>query len=217
MNVTALVLDVVIAAIFIISIFRCVRQGFIKSTSAILSIVLTIFLMFAFNDGINSYLTESDFGVGINEKITESLVKNGFNADGGNETQDLGLPEFLEPIILDAQQKVGETANSLLETVAEGVTAAVINVISILLLYILVKVLLFVILRILNLIFKLPLLKSINKIAGLGIGVVNALFIVYILCAGLIWFGPADIASIIDDTFITHYFYNNNLLLNMFM
>ena len=39
--------------IFAICVFHSMRQGFVKASSAILSIVLTIVLMFAFQDNIH--------------------------------------------------------------------------------------------------------------------------------------------------------------------
>lgn len=217
MNAFALIFDIVIVAIFALCILHSMRQGFIKSVSAIVSIVLTVVLMFAFQDSINSYLRESDFGITINEKIEDALLEDGFDEEGTNEIENLELPEFLNPIIEEAQEKVTDTKNSLLEEVAKGITTALINVLSILLLFVIVKVFLFFTIKALNIIFKLPLLKSVNKIAGVAVGAVKALFIIYILCAGLIWFGPNDVTSAIGNTFIAQYFYNNNLLLDLFM
>ena len=215
MDITVLIFDIVIVAIFVLSIWYSMKQGFIKSVSSIASIVLTVVLMFAFQDGINSYLRESEFGISINEKIAESLDGDDFG--DSYEFEDLGLPKFLEPIFDDAKDTVGETKDNIVEEVADGVTSAIINVLSILLLYVGIKVLLFFALKILNIIFKLPLLKSVNKIAGVAVGAVKALFIIYILCAGFMWFGPTDVSSLIADTYIAHYFYNNNILFAMFM
>ena len=213
----ALIFDIIVVGIFVLCILHSMRQGFIKSVSAIVSIVLTIVLMFAFQDSINTYLRESDFGIAVNEKITDALLKDGFDDKDTNETEELKLPGFLKPIIEETQKTVDDTKNSLLEETANGVTTTILNVLSILLLFVIVKILLFFALKILDIIFKLPLLKSVNKIAGVAVGAINALFIIYILCAGLIWFGLNDVTSEIGNTFIAQYFYNNNILLDLFM
>lgn len=220
-----IIFDLVILAIFVICVAHSMRQGFVKASSAILSIVLTIILMFAFQDSINTYLKESQFGKDINEKITEALMQKSSEepeeVDDEKKTSEFGLPLFFGDIIGDTQEKLETAKNDLIKEAAESTTASVINILSIVILYIAIRILLFFGLKIVNLIFKLPLLKSVNKLAGAAIGIVNSLFIVYILCAGLIWFVPNDSSKIVEEaisqTFITQYFYNNNMLLELFI
>ncbi len=220
-----LIFDLVIVAIFVICIAHSMRQGFVRASSAILSIVLTIVLMFAFQDSLNTYLKNSAFGEEINNRITEALTqKNNETAiedTKENETNEFGLPMFFGDIVKDTEEKLETAKNDLVTEAAESTTASVINIMSILILYIAIRILLFFGLKIVNLIFKLPVLKSINKLAGAAIGVVNALFIVYILCAGLIWFVPNDsskaVKEAVEKTYITQHFYNNNMLLELFM
>ncbi len=218
-----LIFDLVIILIFAICIIHSMRQGFVKASSAILSIILTIVMMFAFQDSINEYLKNSQFGKTVNEKITEALTKQNTEEPKEEEVKEnnFGLPLFFSSIAKDTEEKIESVKNDLIKEAAERTTASVINILSIVILYIAIRILLFFGLKIINMIFKLPLLKSVNKLAGAAIGFVNALFIVYILCAGLIWFVPNNNSEIIkdtiEDTYITKYFYNNNMLLELFM
>lgn len=219
-----LIFDVVIALIFIICIGHSMKQGFFKASSAILSIVLTIVLMFAFQDSISTYLKNSQFGQDITNRITEALTqKNGevIVESEDDKTGEFGLPMFFGSFLSDTEEKIETAKNDLIEQAAQSATASVINILSIVILYIAIRISLFFLLKIVNAIFKLPVLKSINRLAGAAVGVVNALFIVYILCAALIWFVPNDSSELIRDTvsktYITQHFYNNNLLLELFM
>ena len=219
-----LIFDLVIAAIFVICVGHSMQQGFVKASSAILSIVLTIVLMFAFQDTISTYLRNSQLGQDISVKITEALTENNDETIAEPEeekTGDFGLPMFFGSFLDNTEEKIENAKNDLIEQAAESATSSVINILSILILYVAIRIALFFLLKIVNAIFKLPVLKSINRLAGAAIGVVNALFIVYILCAGLIWFVPNDSSELIRDTvsktYITQYFYNNNLLLELFM
>ncbi len=218
-----LIFDLVIVLIFAVCIFHSMRQGFVKASSAILSIILTIVLMFAFQDSISSYLENSQFGEDINKKITQALTKQNEDTEikVNDEENEFGLPLFFSSVAKDTENKIESVKNDLIEQAAESTTASVINILSIVILYISIRILLFFGLKILNMIFKLPLLKSVNKLAGAAIGFVNALFIVYIICAGLIWFVPNNSSQLVKDTiadtYITQYFYNNNKLLELFM
>lgn len=211
MSFLSIAFDVGIAVIFAVCIASSMKKGFIKSTASILSIVLTIVMMLAFSDGINEYLKNSELGECIGERVSESLTKQTDEEKASDYI--LSLPGFLKP----AAEELDKTAQELTNKTSEGITSAIINLLSILLLYIAVRILLFFALKLLNALFKLPVLKSVNKIAGMAIGAVNALFIVYILCACLIFFGTGDMSEIIKNTFIAHYFYDNNILLEMFM
>lgn len=218
-----LVFDLAVILIFAICVFHSMRQGFVKASSAILSIVLTIVLMFAFQDSINSYLKNSQFGEELNNKIISALTKQNEDEQVKSEEEinELGLPLFFADIARDTEEKIENAKNDLILEAAQSTTASIINILSIVILYIGIRILLFFGLKIINMIFKLPVLKSINSLAGAAIGVVNALFVIYILCAALIWFVPNNnsqlIKETIDNTYITKYFYNNNMLLELFM
>lgn len=217
-----LIFDIAIVLIFVICISNSMKQGFVKASSAILSIVLTIVLMFAFQDSISTYLKNSQFGKDINEKITQALTQqNKEEIKEDENSTDFGLPMFFGTMIKDTEEKIEDVKNDLITQAAESTTSSVINILSIVFLYIAIRIALFFLLKIINLVFKLPVLKSVNKLLGALVGAVNALFIVYILCAGLIWFVPNDSSETIKDavskTYITQYFYNNNKLLDLFM
>lgn len=218
-----LIFDAVIVLIFLICILYSMKQGFVKASSAILSIILTIVLMFAFQDSISAYLKNSQFGKDINDKITQALTQQNIEEEVVEEenSTDFGLPLFFGTMIKDTEEKIEDVKNDLITQAAESTTSSVINILSIVILYIAIRIALFFLLKIINLVFKLPVLKSVNKLAGALVGACNALFIVYILCAGLIWFVPNDSSEAIKDavskTYITQYFYNNNKLLDLFM
>lgn len=79
----------------------------------------------------------------------------------------------------------------------------------------------FLLLRLTDKLFRLPVLKFVNKTAGVLIGVVNALFLVYLLAGAAMLLVPADQIGLLDkamhQTYFAGIFYNNNVLLELFM
>ena len=205
------IIDVIIVLIFAFCIFRATKQGFIKATSSIVSIILTMVLMFTFQDGIVSAIKESEIGNGINEKIIQSL-----NKDVDKESGDINVPEFLEGFVEQTEANIMGTRDEIVDFIAEELTDVCISVITIILLYFFIRIALFFAIKVLDLVFKLPLLRSINKLASVPIGVVNALFVIYILCTLVLLFGT-EYTYLFDETIIAKFFYNNNILLKLFM
>ena len=219
-----IVFDIVVLLIFSVCIIHSMRQGFIKASSTILSIVLTISIMFAFQDEMREGLMNSFVGEYVSKTITTSFMKKDEMMEpttDENKENSFGLPGFINDLVGDSQKKVENAKNDFLDDIKQSAVTSVINILSILILYIAVKIALFIILKIINAIFKLPLLRSVNKLLGALIGFTNGLFIVYILCALMILFVPNDttknIHQEIEKTYITKVFYDNNLLLKLFM
>ncbi len=218
--------DVIVLAVFIICIVCASKKGFIRASYGIVSIILTMVLMLVFQDSITNAVKESAFGKNIETKIEQALLQNLSKSEEentGEETEEnkLGLPDFFNNLIVDKTEIIEETKNNIVSETAQSIAASIINIVSIIVLYFIIRLVLFLVLKIADAVFKLPLLKTVNRLGGIILGMINALFIVYILCAALIWFIPGDstgeINESINQTYITKYFYNDNLLLKIFM
>ena len=219
-----ILMDVAVLAVFIISIVLASKKGLVRASYGIVSIILTLVLMLVFQDNITQAIKESAFGKNIELKIEQTLMEN-LSEDEGSEAEEKesnsSLPSFLDKFIIDKSEVIEETKNNIVTETAQSISASIINIVSIIVLYFLIRLVLFLILKITDAVFKLPVLKTVNKLGGVILGVINALFIVYILCALLIWFIPGDstgeINETINRTYVTKYFYNDNLLLKFFM
>lgn len=220
-----LIFDCIIIAVFTVCIISARKKGFIRSSGAVVSIILTILLMLVFQDSICAYIKNSSIGDKIKETVVNTLSERKDEADTSEEDESiaerLGLPEFFTKGISEKTGEIENIKQEIIEKTADNITSSVINVLSVVILYFLIKLLLAILLKCLDVIFKLPILNSVNKLLGVIIGAVNALFIIYILCTLLIWFVPKDstelIKNTIEQTYITKYFYENNLLLKLFM
>ena len=75
--------------------------------------------------------------------------------------------------------------------------------------------------RILEAIFKLPLLKEVNKLAGFLAGFINGVLLSYLLlaiCVSLSGFGELSfIKNSIEGSFIYNYLCETNMITNMFL
>ncbi len=216
-----IIFDIVVALIFVLIVCNCIKKGFIKASYSILSIILTIILMLSFQNTICEYIRTSPVGQNIEEKVL-TILSDSVNINTENTSEnETSLPQFLQNFTKDYDDKIQSVKDDFIEDTAKTLTDSIISVLSLIVLYILIRLVLFVLLKVLNIVFSLPVLNSVNKLGGALIGIANALFIVYILCALLFLFTPSNytqtVNTAISNTYITNYFYDNNLLLKLFL
>ena len=104
-----IVFDIVVLLIFSVCIIHSMRQGFIKASSTILSIVLTIIIMFAFQDEMREGLMNSFVGEYVSKTITTSFMKKDEMMEpttDENKENVFGLPGFINDLVGDSQKKV---------------------------------------------------------------------------------------------------------------
>ena len=226
-----MVIGIITAAVLIAK-----RRGFLKSSYNVLSLVITAVLIITLQEPFCTYLEGSALGTAVRTKVEEQVLGTaGEELAQIEDTEDaetavkvgemMGLPSFLMNFLdekLEKQAEAVETMkNDALAVLTDAVTEMILKIVSILLLFAVVRVGVFLLLRLLDLLFKLPVLHGINSFLGMLIGAVNGLLIVFILCALLTLLVPTDsmsaLGEVIDKTLLVKYFYNNNLLIELFI
>lgn len=230
------ILDLVLIGIITAAVLIAKRRGFLKSSYNVLSLVITAVLIITLQEPFCTYLEGSALGTAVRTKVEEQVMGTaGEEMAQIEDTEDaetavkvgemMGLPSFLMNFLdekLEKQAEAVETMkNDALAVLTDAVTEMILKIVSILLLFAVVRVGVFLLLRLLDLLFKLPVLHGINSFLGMLIGAVNGLLIVFILCALLTLLVPTDsmsaLGEVIDKTLLVKYFYNNNLLIELFI
>ncbi len=166
----------------------------------------------------------------ITEKITPVFTDNLYygevTASQQAEIADtLHLPKIVVAQVLkdyDAQAVISGTTtavNRAVDNIARSLTMMIIGFTAAVILFILIKIALFIVYRVLDTLSKLPLIRTANRFSGAILGFINALLIIYIVCA-IVSFAAADNSEIyrmITETYVVKYFYNYNILLKLFM
>lgn len=225
--------DIILVAGMLLCIVATAKKGFIGACRNIVSIILTVILLSTMHPIILNQLQSSSLGNSIKNIVTENVAKTYEKEQIPEETdttdteasvlicQSLGLPDFISKNIEKSLTEMSEIRNNVMEVITDALSLLIMKIIALLILFIVVKVLVFLALKILESLFSLPGLKTVNRGLGAGIGIVNALLIVYIICGVLNLFVPMDkmpaIQETINSTYILKYFYNNNILLSLIM
>ncbi len=222
--------------ILLIAVFGrlSMKKGFLKSSYSGVSGFVALVLVFNLHAPFQVYLEHSYVGDTVREKIRMNVAKSiseseeKDSADSDDETQEiiegLMLPKFMTSWISDTIQTQKESYSSLKADLTDGITdmvfPMVMQILSALFLYLIIRIGLWIFFCILKLFAELPLLGALDRALGAAIGGINAVLIIYIAAALLMLLTPAEQAPSleagINSTFIFKYFYYNNLLTNIF-
>lgn len=211
------VLDIAVIAIYIGSAMFFKSKGFLKSTQMILSLVLTVVLISLFSPVFEGVVADSAFGDYVNEQVSGAMVKE----DEATQIQGSGLPDFMEESLNKTLKNIDDTKNDVMQTAANETSALILRIIASVLLFFVVKIAVFLLFRLLELFCHLKIFGFANKFLGVLVGLINATIIIYIACAALAFLLPAEYSALFKEavarTYITKIFYNNNIIVKMFM
>lgn len=201
-----LVLDIILIALIAFGAFRGYKRGLVGVVVGFASLILSIILAFAFQSIVAEALYNSGIGDSLKEVVQENIQTM---LDNGENVEDSFYGNILNSTITeDKVQQAGEI-----------VTMFVMKGVSFILIFLAVRLICYILQMILNIVFNLPILSSINQIGGIAVGVLSTLIKVWILLAILSFITPLPmfngIAEYVDNTFLVKLLYNNNLLVTI--
>ena len=208
------------------------KRGFLKSSYGGLANFAALLLVFSFHTPFGHYLENSFVGDTVREKIRISVETSLYaNPDIDTSSPDsqtaeqviesLDMPDFMTDWLFGSlgDEDYGSLRENLIDGVTDLIYPIVMQILSVLLLYLIIRVSLWAIFLVLKLIVEFPVFGAIDKLLGIVVGAVNALLIIYVASALIMLLIPVNSPGIeagINSTFIFKYFYYNNLLTNLF-
>lgn len=229
-------LDLLLLVILTISVIRCTVRGFVKSIVQLVSVAVSLFAAWHFTAPVALWLEEKVFSERITERVAETV--RGLAAKG-NELFDLtrlfeDMPADFTALLTrygaDADtlaasygtlgEVSAETADKMAHTIAEPVVTGLANVCGFILVFVAAMLACGLIGLVLDLIVKLPVLRSANRLLGFLLGVVCALVMGWLfaeaaenLMGYLHTVDPSAFdADIIEQTRLVKYFCRPELL-----
>jgi uncharacterized membrane protein required for colicin V production len=241
-----LIIDIIAICFLIVSALVAYYKGFVKTFFGFVSVVLSILLACCFSKQLAVRIKNS---TEIDEWLVHSIVEAGQGVDiesakkytilSGDDIsgeivieqeatspsesgiQNAGLIDFIETLpesvgnIIDLEEAKEQT----LLSIATKISDIVISVLAWVIIYFVVRIIVAVVTAIFDGIMNLPILKSINNLAGLVIGAIVGVFRIYLLLA-IIYFitnvtNLGFFVNIIQTSGLVNAMYNNNLIINL--
>lgn len=132
----------------------------------------------------------------------------------------LALPDFLKKGILDKIPAPSDMIDvqSILGNISDEITKIIVSILSLILLFLLIRLGLFIIGFILKGISRLPVIRELDRFGGLAFGALEGILMIYILFAILMIFNSSPQFTQIFDSIgasaIAKSFYQNNIIIS---
>lgn len=209
-----IIFDIIIVAIFALNIFVCYKKGLVKLAVGLIAVLVAIILSVILYKPVSNLIIKN---TGIDKKIENIIIEN-FSADttDSGETKYVGVIDYLEKYAKDTANK---TQNEIVYETAGTMAVKITNIVVLLAIFIIIRAILLLLTFISDIITSLPLIKQFNEVGGVVYGIIKGLLIVYVILAIVFLIimisGKGTLSEIISSSYITKFFYNNNILLNM--
>ena len=202
-----IIFDAAVVAIIALSTFIGYKQGLVKSAIKILSFFIAIIVALALYKPVSAIIIKV---TPIDDNIKSVIIEK-ITPEGIEPNQEVEIQENVALKILDG-------ATNTIEQIADTFAIKLIETITILLIYIIVKIALKFVTALTDLITKLPLLKQVNKAGGIIYGLIKGIVLVYTILAIVYLASPLLSKTVSDNlnkSIVTKTLYNNNIILNI--
>ena len=194
-------LDIIVIAIIVLMAYLGLKTGFIRSLFNFAYFVVASLISAVVYPFVSILLKDTALAGTIRDKVSEWLASKGS-----------GVAENLPDFLTGGINKGVENATDLMAT---SITEILINMVSIIIVFIIVHIALKLIVRFLDIVKTVPVIRGFDKIGGILIGILNGFIVVYFLLGVAVLFASSEIMDMIEASYITNYMYHNNLLLKL--
>ena len=209
-----IILDIIVVAIIALNIFICYKKGLVKLAVGLIAFAAAIILALILYKPVSSLIIEN---TEIDENIEQAIINN-FSGDTqeNEEVRYVSVLDYLQKYVDDA---VNKTQTEIVTQTAGMMAVKIINVVVLIGIFIIVRAVLVLLTFISDIITSLPILKQFNEVGGILYGAIKALLIIYVVLAIVFliicYTNNSTISEAINSSYITRFFYDHNLLLNI--
>jgi len=227
----SIVLDIILAAVIIITVFNGWRRGFIKTVMGLATFLVAFFGGIYFTPALAEVYYERIFSGKIADGIAnaiDSIIQNGsqmLDISGLFEQQafiDIANRFNIDIAELEshyAANAADVAATDISRRIAEPAAQALSSICAFITLFVVIIVVLKLLTYIIDAVFKLPILKGLNRFFGFLIGCALSLLYAWLLSMLFVtavpWLAAVFPEYIYPDAALsaplTMFFYNNNL------
>lgn len=199
--------DVVIIVFIIVSTYFYYNKGLVLTVLGFFTMLFSTVLSGVLGPLVAGFLKTTSIYESINSYVGETLLGSSLNS-GENIIDSFNLPEFLKTALSDNIQSADPS---------KYITGFIVNILSMLIVFVLLFVIFKIIANALNIINYIPVFRTANKLLGGVLGFAQSVIVIWIVFAVLaMLYGKPMFSGIIktvSDSLIASKFYDSNILI----
>ncbi len=189
----AIILDILVVGVFALSVFLGWKRGFIKAMTGLLAFAVAIGVALWLSTPIAEWVYDNAVQPAISSAIEDVQDNAAQSAVNSADALLADLPDGVRTLLTTAgidsgealadkisPDSTGSLAERLVSDVIRPVVVSVIRIIALLVLFLLTSFLVSLLMKAVDKVFKLPLLKGINRTLGIIPGIINGVLSVLI-------------------------------------
>ncbi len=176
--------DLIMILIIVLVAVSGYIRGAIKSILSLVGGIVSIIVAYTFSKAVSPYIYDMFFKQSVSDKVSNS-VSNSLDSSSGNLGDAVynALPDFLRKIVGEntlsnavgavadgSQQQITDAAVDAVQEIVAPIITALIGFIVVIIVFALLKVVIAVAIRAADVVNKLPVIGTANKIVGAVIG-----------------------------------------------
>ena len=212
----AIIVDIVILAILALCILIGYKKGLTKCLINVLAFLIAIAIAaMLFKPASVIVRTNTE----IDENIQSSIV-NVFDQEEKEKKDDNEKSSpIIEYLTEKAKDATEEKKKEIVNNTAKELAIKIVDVLSFIGIFIIVRILLIFVKAIADLITKLPIIKQCDRIGGVAYGVLQALVIIFIALALITFISTVinkyELLNLVNQSYVGSILNNNNILLKL--
>lgn len=230
----AYIIDIILIAVFAFIVAFAVKKGFAKIALNLAATVLSYITAYIFGKPAAELLYDKAVRAIIEKALAERIEKS---SAGDILTQTKGIIEALPEGLMKLAEKIGFNATAAVESIsntdvsAKGISAAVtesvlkpmivvlLTVLCSIIIFILASIIFGFLAKLINKVFKMPLVKNVNRFLGGVVGIIQGVIILFVICSAFYFFGGllgGKMAGYIDNSLIIKFINGINPIISRF-
>ena len=220
-------LDIIVFAILAVCVVIGWKKGFVITVFNFFSLLITLFLTNMLYPTVSVFLRGTGLFAVMKTSVADALQLDAFaenmtRAAQAEAINALALPEFIKTEMLanNNPQAHAALAVSGFEDYISGFLAGLaLNALAMLAVFAVVFLLMKLIALALNILTRLPVIHSLNKLLGVAVGAVQGVVLVWVALAVLVGIFAASTAfpvgELLPVSVLAKWFYENNLVMRL--
>ena len=208
-----IVLDIILLAILVLSLFFGYRKGLIGVVFNLCAFLVAIIITWILYTPITNVVIKN---TEIDDNIKNVIIENGVIQNNENKKDENGVNKYIQEYVTSP---ITNKANDVVEETAKIVSEKVVAIGVAIVLFIVVRIGLILLKFVVEGIAKLPIIKQFDKAGGIIYGAIRGMFIIYIFLAIMFFVMSVNnsgmISNLINTSLVSKYLYANNLILNI--